>query len=215
MITITVRRDVTKAGFLLVGGWLLFIAIGCASQRPATRVSQYIFEKDGQSVRIRSINAENPRDSYNEIITNEFVARDVDQNGVVDRIVLGEVTLAEAQKVYDAGIHSLRIQNRVHERAPANGQFKVEGDKYKFYLKTFPPNGIDQFNEFTVIDLRQQFFPVVSVAFDEGADGTLDQVLKGPISLSEAQAHYDKVVKEGLERGRLVKQKDRITIAPK
>ena len=105
-------------------GFLLscVMLFGCAAQSPRFNVAQFWFDSNGETYRIRSITSEDKSESYNELIGEKFLAVDYNQDRIIDRILLGEASLSEAQKVYDYGLIQVTKQNKLQLRtAGING----------------------------------------------------------------------------------------------
>ena len=183
----------------------LFALCGCATQKPQLRASQYRFSYNNEAYRLRSISSENTTEFYNELVGTNFVAVDFDQDRTLDRILLGEVSLTEAQKIYDYGLEKLAQENKLEVRVPRVNRYVHEKNDFQIEIRSFRPANAQPFNEFVVIDNRPVACPQTIIIVDHHADGTLDETLKGTATPAEFQPQYAKSIKAGLQKGELIK----------
>jgi len=54
--------------------------------------------------------------------------------------------------------------------------------------------------------------PEAAVAIDHDADGILDEISKGTLSIQQAQIQYDNLINIGLQKNRLVKVDNTILV---
>src|SRR5574341_1819230 len=119
---------ITHSKSTIFTGFLLSISMlfGCASTKPESHASQYRFNYNDETYRLRSISSEDKTESYNELVGAKFVAIDFDQDRFIDRIQLGEVSLSEAQKIYEHGLEMLSKENRLQLRIPEINRYVYE-----------------------------------------------------------------------------------------
>lgn len=198
--------DQTKRGFVFFSGLILslFMFYGCASQKSQLNVSQYRFQFNDETFRIRSIFSEDKTGSYNEIIGANFMAADFDQDRIIDHIQMGDVSLAEAQRVYEYGLDRLTKENKLQVTLPKVNRYIYENDDYQIEIRSFRPANSQPFNEFKIIDKRPVVCPEIIIIMDKNADGILDEVLKGSAAPEEIQARYAEVIEVGLQNGELI-----------
>ncbi len=178
---------------------------GCAHRTRQPEVALVAFEFEGQKYRLRSIYWAGEGESFNELIGPGFVARDQNQDGVIDAVVLGECSLAEAQRIYEHVISTLASQNRVRRVEPGNFVYRYEAEGLRYQIKTVEVVGKGYVNEFRVTRAELLAAPELTVALDAGADGQLDEVIKGSLPLSEAQRMYAASIERGVREKRLVR----------
>jgi hypothetical protein len=183
----------------------IFLLCGCASQKPQLRVSQYRFSYNDETYRLRSIFSEDAREFYNELVGANFVAVDFDQDRFLDRILLGEVSLSEAQKIYEIGLEWLAKENKLHVRIPKVSRYIHEKNDFQIEIRSFRPANAQPFNEFIITDNRPVACPETIIIIDHHADGTLDETLKGKATPEELQSKYAKAIEAGLQKGELIK----------
>ncbi len=188
---------------------------GCATQKPLLRASQYRFNYNEEAYRIRSISSQDRSESYNELIGKDFLAADFDQDRIIDCIVLGEAKLSEVQKIYEYGLDRVTQENKLQVRNPDISRYLHENNGLQIEMRSFRPADARPFNEFRIIDKRQMVSPQAVVLVDRNADGTLDEILKGEMSLESAQTHYTEVIETGLLKGELVRANGTVLVKEK
>ncbi len=183
----------------------LFALCGCANQKPQLRASQYRFSYSDEAYRLRSIFSKDTTEFYNELVGANFVAVDFDQDRFLDRILLGEVSLSEAQKIYEHGLERLAKENKLQMRIPKVSRYIHEKNDFQIEIRSFRPANAQPFNEFIITDNRPVACPETIIIVDHHADGTLDEVLKGAATAEKLQSQYTKAIEAGLQKGELIK----------
>jgi hypothetical protein len=136
----------------------------------------------------------------------------MNQDRIIDKINQGDVSLSEAQDIYDYCLALLEKQNRLNEVRNTNDVYFHSELNYDYEIKSFFPSLSDSFNEFKITDKREGNNYKVSILLDTGADGKLDELLKGGILVKDAQVHYDKVISKGLSAKKLRKIKNSVVV---
>ena len=98
---------------LVLGLFIFSVFAGCARRGLEPRAAFYSFSYDGEKYRIRSVSSLEDEQGFNELISREFVVRDLDKDGVLDKVTLGEINLSDAQKIYEFAIDELAQQARL------------------------------------------------------------------------------------------------------
>lgn len=200
---------------IFIGVLSISMLWGCASTKPELHASQYRFSYNDEAYRLRSISSEDKTESYNELIGTTFVAIDFDQDRLIDHIQLGEVSLNEAQKIYEYGLEMLSKENRLQWRIPEINRYVYENCDSHLEIISFRPANAQPFNEFKIVGKNQIISPQTTVFVDQNADGNLDEVLKGTVKPEEAQSHYTEAIEAGLQRGALIKINGAILVKEK
>jgi hypothetical protein len=195
------RRSITALVFFLS----TVILIGCASKKSQISLSRYQFKLNNRIYRIHSISSEDKNESHNELISENFLAIDLDQDRIIDRIILGDVSLQQAQKIYDFGLYRLANENKLRLKIPDANRFLYENSDFLYEIKSFQTNKNHFFNEFKIID-RRQIIPEIIVIIDKQADGFLDEVLKGTPNISIVQSIYSDIIEKGLHKQKMIEQ---------
>lgn len=188
---------------------------GCAHHTPQPRVSQYRFNFENQSYRIRSISSTDKSESYNELIGEKFMAADYDQDRIIDCILLGEVSLIAAQRIYEYGLTELTKENKLKVKNPSVNRYVYVNNNIQLEIRSYRPTNAQPFNEFKITDQRPVVFPDINIIIDQNADGILDEVLKGSVNLENAQAQYTQAIEVGLQKGELIKVNGTILVKEK
>jgi hypothetical protein len=200
-----------SVGFLT----LLCVLCNCASTKPTVTAAQYRFTLNDEVYRIRSITSSDNSLSYNELLGDKFLAIDFDQDRIIDRITIGNIELADAQKIYDYGLLMLSQENKLQERSPENHKYVYDDPNFYIEIKTFRPAGANPFNEFKITNKQLVTEPKIIVALDGDADGTLDKILKGTEPLEKLQAKYIEAIENGLRINGLIKVDSMILVKEK
>lgn len=199
------------------GGLFLIILMlcGCAHQKPKVSVSQYKFDFSDRTYRIRSISSGDKTESYNELIGEKFMVADYDQDRVIDCVLLGDVSLSEAQQIYDYGLNEVSKEKKLQVRNPNINGYLHEKNDFQLEIRSFRPINAQPFNEFKITDNRPLVRPEIIIIVDQNADGILDEVLKGSVSMEKVQAQYTEAIATGLQQGELVKANGVILVKEK
>lgn len=150
---------------------------------------------------------------------------DEDSDGKLDELLLGKITLSEANRIYYVGI----------EQALESGNFNSKNELRIFeftdppYSYTIETIGYDDYtarrrmvygylkevvvyNQFRIIQSEDSTEIIIR---DMDADGTLDgKVTPGEINLSKYQDTYRGVLDEGLGNGRIMLRDQMYIVAP-
>ena len=92
---------------------LIAILINCGPTRPKIEIGGYDFKYEGKTYRIESI-APNFMEGYNTLILKEddrivLKATDKEQDGILDVVDIGELSLEKAKEIYQEGLAQTRI----------------------------------------------------------------------------------------------------------
>lgn len=202
-----------EAGLLLSGlSFFLFIFSGCAQQNSHLSATFYSFEYEGENYRIRSVSGANNEMSFNELIGKSFLAKDYDQDGFIDEIFLGEMKLADAQKIYEYTLSKLTMENKLQEVSPKIKSVQDHDSQYQYEIKSFRPASSEAFNQFKMTKNGSKITPNVTLCLDLKADGTIDEIVTGAFALDKVQAAYSEVIQKGLEKSKLIKTGNMILV---
>jgi hypothetical protein len=193
----------------LHGAWIVvasMILAGCAASRPVIEVGGYYFVSGGSTYRIQSVNPTS-KVGYNILALKEgdrdvVLGLDYDQDGVLDGVVEGQLSLQEASRVYGEGIAEGERRGIVRSRVQTQ-EFRTVINQYTYVLVTYHLAVGDVFNKLTI--LTEYYAPEEAILLDLGADGRLDTVEKGDKGLEHYQALYEQVLQRGMKFGRVVK----------
>jgi len=199
--------------FLLFSFLLLFsFFYSCSATKPLNTATYFRFNFDDEAYRIRSVSSVDNGNSYNELIGKDFVAIDYDKDRIVDKITLGKAKLADAQKIYDYGLNILIQKDMIQIYSVNTIDYIQENSEYDYQIKSFHPDGAEPFNEFKIIR-KHELTDTEIILIDKNADGTVDEVLKGPVhEVTDYQDRYNYVINAGLEKNKLVKKGEQVFV---
>lgn len=192
-------------GFLLI-----FINTGCVSSE--LRISEFKFNYNNENYRVISAYCPNNPESCNQLISDRFVAVDLNQDRIIDKISIGDVTLSEAQEIYNYCLKLLANQNKLQQINKNYDSFIYSDDGYDYEVKSFYTQMGNQFNEFSITKRPILSDENISVFVDKGANGKIDEIIKGIISIEKAQLKYKSTIQKGLSLGKLYKLNDQIVV---
>lgn len=202
---------------MLFSGFLFCVIIltYCANRKPTIRATYYNFDYDGEKYHIRSLASTDKALSRNEVIGKNFVAIDYDQDRFIDEIGLGEVSLANAQIIYEHALAALTMENKLQVVSPKISRYQYANSEYSYEIKSFYSDNTEPFNEFKMINNRQIVSAKITVGIDRKADGTLNEIVDDTMSLEKLQTLYAEIIQVGLKNNELIQVDSRILVKEK
>jgi len=193
--------------------FIFLVSFSCSSSNQGLRVSGFRFTFEGNDYYIRSIYCPNSPQSCNHLIGKDFEAVDINQDRMIDKIVKGDVTIQETQRIYSYALDLLEKKNKlsVINKDTKEFQYTVNKPYLIFEIISFQPELGDPFNQFKVVQ-KQGMSNNVSLFNDMKADGSLDEKLKGSFSIIEAQKRYQETIEEGVRDNRISRVDDLIRV---
>ena len=193
----------------ILGGLLLllsfaFILSGCSASK--LKIAEYDFVYNGTKYTLRSAYCPDNPNSCNSLIGQKFVAVDENLDGIIDKVIKGKIALSKAQEIYDYSLNMLKRQGGLKEIDKSSKEYTRKKSGYVFSIKSFFSEE-NPFNQFKIIDktgLPGSYKE--SVYVDKGADGKLDEVLKGGFLRKTAQQMYAETISAGLKESKLIKK---------
>ncbi|MBN2201176.1 hypothetical protein JW777_04415 [bacterium] len=180
---------------------LVFAAflLACAPSGPRVEIGGYTFKHDGKEYRIESVTP-SYSEGYNLLTRREgdrllFKAIDKEQDGQLDELTLGDMTLDEARAVYREGILEGERRGYLKKRTFAR-EYRASDSFYDYELATYILATGEIYNKLTL--MKKQAFLETAVVFDQDADGQIDRVEKGFGTVSEYQRLYRNLLDRGL-----------------
>ena len=193
------------------------LVCGCAASTPSDQSGNRVFsfEHEGLAYEIYSLDlpAGAPLNVLLRRAPDQRVvlrAKDVDQDGTIDTVLVGELSLAAANAVYRAGIAEAQNRGRYTRRLPAD-VFRVAADSGYYAVQTFVLDMDRSYNSFVIHDAARQ---ETSILIDTDADGVLDAAQRGSARPDDAQSLYEAVLREGIEAGRIRRDGGRVVVQP-
>ena len=184
----------------LVLALLLFGA--CSSVRPTGR-SVFHFDVEGVSYEVISLSLASG-EGVNYLLRREddrvvFRARDDDQDGHIDQVLIGEKALREADSLYSLGIEEAKRRGQFAKRE-ASRIYVIARTDGTYSVRSIMLGPTSWYNAFTAGDgagTRQVFL------LDSDADGVLDPTDLEDEVMRRWQAIYRSVLDEGVRTARV------------
>ena len=158
---------------------------------PSTGGSNYLIQHVGERIVLR--------------------ARDADQDGILDEVIVGELDLAAANQLYKDGIAmaTARGKCRTVRPLPVYTLTNAEG---RFVIQAIEDGLGAPLNRFFVMETSM---PERVLQFvDLGADGTLDTVEGGTADVADYQDEYRAVLDQGIMVGQIFRDGVRYSVRP-
>ena len=192
---------------------VLFVLIATLTSCISTelKVSEFKFVYQNENYTVRSAYCPGNPESCNQLMSNKFVALDMNQDRIIDKIVLGEVTLRKAQEVYDYCLTTLEKQNNLQKISNDILSFVFNKNNFRYEIKTFHSSN-NIFNEFSISKDPNNGTVDFSVYIDRNADGSLNETVKRSFTITNAQEDYNKAIELGLRINRLQKVKQQVVV---
>lgn len=193
---------------------LLAIFLGCSGPREASRSHVFTFTHDDRQYEI--ISSVRPQgEGSNDLILRDgrrvlLRARDTEQAGVVDVVLVGDATVQEANVIYASGLAQARAQGKFATYEPVR-LFELQQEDAIYMLQTYMPDANTTYNKLTILDPRGD---LRAIFIDTGANGEVDDRRAGTISHEAAQDIYRIVLDEALSQRRVEVDADRYIVKP-
>lgn len=186
---------------------LIFLTLlSCRSTRPVIEIGGYSFLYKGKEYRIESVTP-STMEGYNVLTRKDgdelsLKAIDKEQDGNVDEILFGKMSLAEANTIYMEGLLEGERRDHIKKRTFAR-EYKTSDQMYEYVLDTYVLAVGDVYNRLTISP--RESFRTQAVVRDLNADGLLDDVEKGPGTLGGYQKTYEQILEKGIRENRVEK----------
>jgi len=143
-----------------------------------------------------------------------FEAVDINQDRVIDKIIKGDVTIHETQRIYSYALDLLEKENKLSavKESTEKNKYTIKKANILFEITSFQPELGDPFNQFKVVQKRVGIEHDISLFNDIKADGSLDEILLGSFSIVEAQKQYQETIEEGIRDNRISRVDDLIRV---
>ena len=189
------------------------ILAGCAGGNQYKR-SLFTFAFEGETYEIICTKT-GAGDGYNVLVKREgeqvvYNARDEDQDGTLDTVRIGNITLETANKIYRAGIAQAKLKGQYSEQIPSQ-LYTLTDAQYNYLLETIYLNYGKVNNRLTIVDIVRQ---TEAKVLDNNADGALDVIETGDLSYDEYQAVYKMILEYGSKEGRIYRSNQQYLVRP-
>jgi len=188
---------------------------GCATTNPEPERHSFAFTYEGDPYEIISVVV--PTGGGGNYLAlyegNRFLirAKDRDQDGRIDTVLVGDITLETANRIYAAGIAEAQRQGKYRETISSRVYELIQAG-HTYLIQTYVVDAGRSYNKFILYDtaIGQE-----TVFVDAEGDGILDSVASGDADLDASQPVYEMVLQEGIRDGRITRIDDRYTVLPK
>jgi len=194
--------NVLKPFLLLMS---LLIVMGCASTEPRTESSKFEFQFDEQTYEIIGLISEDG-ESLNDLVLRDgreivFWARDQNQDGAMDRVMRGDISLERANEIYRAGIRLAAEQGK-YEQKPHPRTFEFVDEQYIYTLVTVMGDSESSYNLFSVYNIETE---VETKMRDSNHNGRLDENQFESEEYIQWQRLYERALEKGVDERRVQK----------
>ncbi len=144
---------------------------------------------------------------YNILVREEndkIIIKSIDkqQDGELDEVLVGDLTLADARKIYADGLVAAKEMGMLKEKNFE--RFYNFSDKiYNYEIRSYILVQGDNYNLFAA---KEKGFNNVIIIIDEKADGLLDKFQQGSGDIIKFQALYEEVLRQGIVSKRVVNE---------
>ncbi|MEX0685710.1 MAG: hypothetical protein WD267_05020 [Balneolales bacterium] len=191
----------------------LLTIVGCGTTEDQVERGRntYHFEYEDQTYRIISLTDPENNGSNYLVLSQEgqvkLRARDNDQNGVLDTLLLGEISLDKANEIYTTGISLAIADHKFEERTPSRVFEYIVNDTI-YIVQTIMQDS--PYNRFIIYDQKNGDEHIILI--DNEANGILDEKENGDMDFKSYQELYSIVLKAGLTEGRVRNEEGRYII---
>jgi hypothetical protein len=187
--------------------------IGCRPKAPLIELGGYTFSYEGKEYRIESVTP-NYSEGYNTLTAREndkiiFKAIDKEQDGLLNEIVSGDLSLKKANEIYQEGILEGERRGYIRKRTFAR-EYRTSDTINNYVIATYILAIGDVYNKFRIVS--RQKFQQDSVLLDENADGELDYIEQGTESMKSYQDLYKEILRKGIKDNKIRKQNDKYIV---
>ena len=191
---------------------LALCAQGCGTTRSEPSRSLFTFSYEGDTYEIVSLAVPtNGGSNFLLLRQGERVvlrARDNDQDGTLDTLLTGTLTLENANRIYARGIAQAQARGKYKEQLSSR-RYALSRSGHTYIIQTYLLDSGASYNKFILIDDSTGTKTIIQ---DTDADGILDEIEGGQGDLEANQNAYAVVLKEGIRQGRIVLVDERYVV---
>lgn len=186
--------------------WIMILFIGCSFSNYPEYDNVFSFEYEGENYQILGRNTEYGRGS-NLLIqrkgeTIQLRAHDYNQDGSIDEILKGGLSLDEANEIYREGIIKALEKGSLDQQLYTR-TYELEENEITYIIQTLENSDGTFLNRFLIYDTKEG---EDSILLDTNVDGSLDQVYKGEGKVEDYQEEYTRVLQQGIEEGKIIEE---------
>ena len=190
--------SVILLSFTLLSQW------GCSSTPPQSEVNRFLFEYNDKEYSILSFGIRTG-DPVNYLILREgesvaLRARDNNLDGLLDTVLIGTITIEQANLIYSEGIAQALARGKYEKRQPLR-VFTYATEEGVFSIQSFKRADQGWYNRFVI----QYSSDETEITFmDQDANGVLDIPLGEEEDLDNSQSVYSTILEAGIQAGQIV-----------
>ncbi len=194
---------------------IVLLLSACRPRGPVIEFGGYSFQYRGKECRIESITPDY-MEGYNVLtmrVKDQLVmkALDRDQDGVLDEIVSGDLSVDEAGRIYAEGLQEGERRHLIKTR-PVTREYRTSDALSECVLTTYLLALGDIYNKLSIIRFNNFHNPTVLV--DSDADGTLDLIEKGPGTAGEFQSLYSLILDKAKRENKIITSDGKYIVIP-
>jgi len=192
--------NVLKPFLLLIS---LFVVMGCASSEPRSESSKFEFQFEEKTYEIIGFTSSDG-ESLNDLVLRDgreivFWARDNNQDGAMDRVMRGEISLERANEIYRTGIRLAAEQGK-YEQKPHPRTFEFADEQYIYTLVTVMGDSESSYNLFSVFNVETE---VETKMRDSNHNGRLDENQFEHEEYIRWQRLYERALEKGIDERKI------------
>lgn len=182
---------------------ILAFLLGCATtNKSVSKSGKYLFAHMDKMYLIESFTPATETGNNFLVLKDGdkvvFKAIDKEQNGYIDEVLLGDISLEEARKIYSNGLAKAAKRGNIENHTP-NRFYQFEDIMNDYYVSTYNYSSNNVYNRLTIIKKNSlQKSDNKIVILDLAADGSLNKVLRGECSVDEYQNIYNELLNQGV-----------------
>lgn len=194
---------------------ILSLALACAKHGNIVEIGGYTFDYKGKTYRIQSITP-TISEGYNFLTLRDgetlvLKAVDKEQDGILDEVQVGDLSLDQANFIYNIGITEGERRGYIKKRTFAR-EYQFSDVERNYVLATYILAMGEIYNKLTIND--RTGFRSSAVVLDTDADGKLDEVAEGTETLGFYQRIYQNVLEKGINANRIHKMSGHMVVVP-
>jgi len=156
------------------------------------------FYSDGNEYTIMSFSREDVT-GYNILMREEndkVIIKSIDkqQDGELDEILHGNISLVEANKIYSEAL-TIAKEKGMLKKIYFDRYYNFSDKTYDYEIRSYVHAQGDKYNQFAV---KEKAINNIIIIIDENADGSLDNFQQGSGDIKKFQALYEEVLQEGI-----------------
>lgn len=185
--------------------FLSFAIAGCSLFKSQPKGSVFSFDYEGKTYQIVGYN-EIEGESANFLIYREddtvlFRVIDRNQTGTLNDVLSGDISLSEANRIYQAGI-TIAMEQEQYREKDRQRSFETEMEEYRAIIESYVKNWETPRNRLVIYDLNWR---LIGIFWDENSNGIVDTVDYGDMEIGTAQSLYETALNRAGSQGRLDK----------